>query len=738
MNKLKIKLENCYGIKSLDYEFVFTNDHQAYAIYAPNGVMKTSFANTFKDLSNGDTPCDRMDASLVSTYEAITDGTGSQIKSESICVIEPYNEKIFDTSGDKVLTLLANEEIRREYLEIYDELEKEKQILIKRLKKISASSNCEDELYKTFASDGNSIFDVFENTLEDVKKSTDKYTFRYNDIFDKGGKVKDFLEQNRDLFDEYCTKYDELISHSDFFSKGPTGIFGTSEAKNLSESVKGNEYFTAGHALKVNKYGDVDTNNKFTEIVDKEISKIFNNEGLKSLFDKVEKKLNANKDLGAFKKVIENDMTLVVSLANYEKFKKDVWYSYLHQIIDAQESIVSLYRSKKGDISTIAKRANDDRSSWEDAIEEFHARFTSVPFALVVDDKSDAVLNEKVPAISFKFNGTPVDKNKLLQMLSQGEKRAFYLLNIIFEIRARMLAGQETLFIIDDIADSFDYKNKYAIVEYLNDIVKDNNFYSLVLTHNFDFYRTIASRLNISRENKLHAIKVEKKIELVQEVYQKPPFITWRECMKACRYYDKNYDTNDAKKHIIALIPFVRNLIEYSGRSGESSTALGETDYTLLTSLLHQKDKTKIITFGDLKKMYKVYINTDDFDPSIADTNNVYDEIISLAGAIDDEEFNLENKIVLAMGIRHKAEEYMFSKVTDKTPITGSQTGRLFSRFKAEFIGVSGHKDNIKALESVNIMTPENIHVNSFMYEPILDMSIVELKDLHGKVLGLS
>ncbi|WP_157887311.1 hypothetical protein [Campylobacter pinnipediorum] len=51
MKKLKIYLENCYGIKKLETEFDFTKKN-TYSIYAPNGTMKTSFAKTFKDLSN--------------------------------------------------------------------------------------------------------------------------------------------------------------------------------------------------------------------------------------------------------------------------------------------------------------------------------------------------------------------------------------------------------------------------------------------------------------------------------------------------------------------------------------------------------------------------------------------------------------------------------------------------------------------------------------------------------------
>lgn len=48
-----------------------------------------------------------------------------------------------------------------------------------------------------------------------------------------------------------------------------------------------------------------------------------------------------------------------------------------------------------------------------------------------------------------------------------------------------------------------------------------------------------------------------------------------------------------------------------------------------------------------------------------------------------------------------------------------------------------GNPEAIKILSEVNIMTPENIHFNSFMYEPILDMDITELLNLYQKVKKL-
>ena len=43
MNKLTVDLENCYGIKALKAQFDFSGK-RAYALYAPNGSMKTSLA----------------------------------------------------------------------------------------------------------------------------------------------------------------------------------------------------------------------------------------------------------------------------------------------------------------------------------------------------------------------------------------------------------------------------------------------------------------------------------------------------------------------------------------------------------------------------------------------------------------------------------------------------------------------------------------------------------------------
>jgi hypothetical protein len=77
MGRLNIDLEHCYGIKKFKYEFNFSQQ-RVYAIYAPNGVMKTSLAQTFKDLAEDVPSRDRIFNQRVCSRK-ITDEKGKGV-----------------------------------------------------------------------------------------------------------------------------------------------------------------------------------------------------------------------------------------------------------------------------------------------------------------------------------------------------------------------------------------------------------------------------------------------------------------------------------------------------------------------------------------------------------------------------------------------------------------------------------------------------------------------------------
>ena len=87
MNRIVVELENCYGIKKLSYTFDFSNLN-AYAIYAPNGSMKSSFAETFKDIVEKRKSKDRMFPHR-NTIRTIANENGTDLLPETVLVLPP-------------------------------------------------------------------------------------------------------------------------------------------------------------------------------------------------------------------------------------------------------------------------------------------------------------------------------------------------------------------------------------------------------------------------------------------------------------------------------------------------------------------------------------------------------------------------------------------------------------------------------------------------------------------------
>jgi hypothetical protein len=307
---------------------------------------------------------------------------------------------------------------------------------------------------------------------------------------------------------------------------------------------------------------------------------------------------------------------------------------------------------------------------------------------------------------------------ELLKSLSTGERKAYYILNVIFEIETRRKNKQETLIIVDDIADSFDYQNKYAIIQYLRDISEGGLFKLIIMTHNFDFFRTIESRFDGLYKFCLMASRNEAGISLVQASGIKNVF---------AKDWKPNFFKDDKKK--IASIPFLRNLIEMT--LGDSGAA-----FSKLTAMLHWKQETVDLKVSELDEIYRNLCQT-----TGDSTNNdrpVCELIFELAkGCASTPSISLENKIVLAIAIRLLAEKFMVSRIADPaflTSITANQAATLTGEFKRKF---QNESSNIATLDKVGLMTPENIHVNAFMYEPIIDMSDDNLRKLYQKVLEL-
>lgn len=738
MNILKLELENCYGIQKMQQDIDFSRNNVA-VIYAPNGTMKSSFAKTFEAIRDGKTVEEKV-YGCKSKY-TITDENVAEISPESIMVINPFDENAYENQG----TLMANEILRRQYIQIYKNIDQSKEVLFGKMKTLLKYSNRSSfDIESNMLHDwGYTKKDLFL-CLKDIESKLNDSEFQcalredelnYNTLFN--AKVYSMVTSGKtsELIEEYEKKYSELLEKSLYMQKG---IIDHNNYANISDSLSNNGFFGAKNEIRlVAKDGSTSvtlkTQEELNELIKKEKEQVLNTKELKDLFEKINKVISKNKDTQAFNAYLQQHPDIVTEYRNIDKFKKKVWIKAFGVYQTELHDLLEYYDKAQNDLKQLRDKAKSETTDWNRALDLFKKRFF-VPFSIEPANQEDVILNLDMPSFKYIFNDNrgskEVSKEDLLDVLSTGEKRAYYILNLIFQILVAQKEGREKLVILDDISESFDYKNKYAIIEYISDISEYINvqgekvFKVILLTHNFDFYRTVASRIT-KRGNSYIAYTDNGEINFEKGQYTRNLF----------GHYKDEIAKENKDNIIVASIPFVRNLIEYT--EGTSNP-----EYLKLTSLLHYKPDTTTIELGEIEKIYNQYwckSSNVNFAKN-RETDSVYDIIINEANAIVPvEKLEIESKLILSMAIRLKSDKYMIQKISNGVANgasiindiykKGNQSAWLYKEYKKSI------NDNAMAvLEQVAMLTPENIHLNSFMFEPILDMSLLHLYDLYQEV----
>jgi len=721
MNKVNFKIRHCYGIPHLDHEFDFSNNNMPVVLYAPNGLMKTSLAKSINDYIRGIAPTDKVFPDKNSVFE-IKDENGVEVLPESIFVIDSIDEKY---KSERMSTLLASEDLKLQYDEIFRDIGLKRDAVLKKLKKLSGLSKDIDKVFsKDFGLPERDFLLALARLEREVKseKHQGYVNFKYKNIF--SDKVLAFISDPdfSSLIEQYTGAYERIIDESKYFKKG---VFNHSNAETIAKNLKANGWFEGGHSVMLNDGSvgiEISTEDELAAAIDQEKEAILNDETLKDMFSKVDKALS-NAELKAFREYLIENPSLVSELSDVGYLKTKIWIGYLIQIKDYYFDLVQTYDESEEKLKVIISKAEAEQTHWESVIETFNKRF-SVPFSIRVENKGDAVLNLDSPQIVFYFNDEndepikKIDRDLLDSVLSNGEKRALYILNIIFEVEARQKSQIETIFVIDDIADSFDYKNKYAIIEYLWGMKNIPSFHLLIMTHNFDFYRTVRGRLSIYGENKLLASRAGNVISIVKDELGDSPFSFWKSHLDQIEYF-------------LASIPFVRNLAEYTGNNDA---------YNVLTALLHIKPRSQEITVSDINSIFSEILSDGSADIALNTEQPILGVISSTCDSIidsPDDGILLEKKIVLSIGIRLKAEEILIDLIQDQEYVNGIQKNQT-SKLIRKYSKMDGCDPDVLALmHQVSLMTPENIHINSFMFEPILDMSIHHLKSLYRELGSL-
>ena len=726
MDKVSISMENCFGIKKLNHTFDFSNCN-VFTIYAINGMMKSSFARSLKCFQDNKTE-DIKDKiyNIEGNFELKFDNNNA--RPEQVFVIESFAERY----EANISNLLINEDLNRVLQTIYQQRNKLFDKLITKsdfkfesnLLKNEKYQILEDNIKRDLGFD-ESGFLINLSSIKEEQLEENFEKIQYSLIFDETllnkiktsefqSKIKDYLEFTDKVYEDYS-----------FLAKGKLTL---PKLKDVSKALEKSTFF--------------ESENK---IILKNCEEQFSSkEELNGKIETIETKLKESQEFTAIEKILSTangkklkdmielnpDIIPWLKKDKLSKFKKVLWLSYLQaeDIKPLLESLIQDYTNFKTDIDNI----EIDNTEWSKILEIYKQRF-SVPYEMRIANLKNAIIGANLPQVEFLF--TDGNKQKILKRqeldklntLSQGEKRALYLLNIIFEVEQIKKENKETLFIIDDIADSFDYKNKYAIIEYLCEIANQPNFKLIILSHNFDFYRTISSRLGLKKSNRFVSIRNRGSIDFAKPTCDNNPFENWLQ--------------NPTEITFIALIPFVRNLIEY--KEGTQSE-----DYNVLTTLLHQQENTKNIDFKSIILIFQKYINSKYIPNNIDENSKILQSLLAHCDEIRNNNKRIEHKLILAMGIRHRAEYFMIEtlKMTiGETSLAeklincnSNQTRFLFNLYvdaSRQFETLNKYQNT---LEEVNIVTPENIHLNSFMYEPIMDMDIFELRNLYKKISELT
>lgn len=727
MESIFIHLEHCYGIPLFEETLHFDERIMAHLIYAPNGTMKTSFARTLRNIC--DEPSvesrDRYFPSL--PYKRIikhNSATGDDYTKEEILVIEPFKN---DYESSRMNVLLADRTLKSRFDRIQHEIDEALSRLLAALYDLSGKRPASIPFIKDFSIEEDELLSTLCAIYDEYKgKVIPEYPdIKYGFLFtDDAERVLTDSKVVRSI-DSYFEQYLALITKSDVFGES----FNHNNAESTLESLSKNGFFGASHKVQL-KGSDLGLGEKdYAEAIKNEKKRIIDEE-LTDEFQKLDDALNARNGTRNLRAYLASHKTIIPELHELGELKKRIWTYYLFQNESLFAEAVLCFRRNEKELREIVNIAKTQTTQWQTIVEEFNNRFINMPFTLEIENKEDVILKELKPTLVFHFrrgnDSVPATKEQLLETLSEGEKKALYLLNILFEIRARESLPKQTLLVFDDIADSFDYKNKYAIIEYLIEIIRSKHFLPIILTHNFDFYRTLASRAGL-RESSHFIVSTSTRIVIHDGRFFEDVFCSWH----------NDVYTNAAV--LISSIAFIRNLTQY--QDGKSDPV-----YMFLTSLLHYYEKsadgitaTGTILMNDLfieiAPKWNLDLGKFSFNPRKSVFDFIIDTANELAGTFPDP-ILLENKVMFSIAIRLITEKFMVQKISDstKTDVTKRNRTRQLYDLCSFDTTKPKEKEERRIIDRVLIMTSENIHINSFMYEPLIDMSLDELINLYNEV----
>lgn len=722
------KIKNMGGIRNLKNLDLLKGDA---IIYAPNGGCKTSLAYGLSTIANGNIPEERISGTK-SEYELILNDkkyTNSDANATNAILVYNFDlyqdSRIVDSECEKKYSLLT---VSNRVKNLYDKEYEECARAIETLKSIVSpiiSGKKKDSISKTE--------DFFADCLERYNWNEIVFylsSIDWNNAITTEIPLLEILNKytrpiiSDSSFTDKVKKLDESIK-SRALSNLFGDTFGPSQVEELIKLFEKDGFFESGHIIQLYNGEKIDSCEKFQNVYKLEVEKIYKDDITKKSIEDLSSKINKNKDTRKLNNVL-NNYELLSGMKDYDSFVEKLLAGKLIEYKDLILSTKQIINDTQKKLQALVIAAEEENTIWKKVCNEFKNRF-DVPFEICIDDVFESVVGKNIPKFYFKYNGEKIEETKLLKILSTGERRALTVLNFLFdlEISCSNEENKEILIVLDDVVDSFDYKNKYAIIQYIKDIqleYKNNNdkkLYTWVLTHNFDFYSTFNSRTDGFASLFLYKSNKEEELKNFNGLQKKGGIEFFRSWLN-------NLNTKFDAMKFLALIPVCRNIIELTKDKNDA-------DYSILCSVLHWREDTCKIRVSQILNIYnKIFGTNIKYD----DNRSVYDLLIEITPKIKDKErnhkdFDLDAKLIYSISIRRILER-IFNLKNSELFNSNEMLGQEYQNVKDCF-----NEEERKLMTKAIIIIPEFIHLNSFMYEPLMDIDLYNLEKLYEEIYRL-
>lgn len=757
--------KNVNGIKDLKDKNNTTNEEKHDAkiviegdalIYAPNGGTKTSLAKGLESIANGEIPKDRIfdksgEYNIEIDDRRYTEMTPQKIDNILVYNYESYYQKLL--MNNELSTLAMSSEL---YDKFHPTIEKYEEVINNCFNAI-----CNDLSKKKSDSDKAKEVNDFFSTVFNIVKKKDIIVFlntlKWDDkieisdeinIFDViNAKTKVILEQEN--IKTNIEKLNELLSKQDtiFFGK-----FSPASLESLMKEIEVSGYFEAGHSLKFRNYEElVPTESRLKDIYKEEKEKFFNSEEGKNTLESLLTSLKKNKETKQLESIIRKQPELFEGLENIEAFKANILAAKLFPLKDTISNTCKIIDKLNVKIKEFLEASKREESQWQKICDEFENRF-DVPYRIAVEDEENALLGEKALQFIITYydgnkdvlttNSAKLSDEKAKEVLSTGELRALTVLRFLFDLEDKVNNNDNVFVVLDDVVDSFDYKNKYAMLEYLDDISYSDkkNITCWILTHNFDFFSNCSTRIGYKSK---YFIQKSKDCEILHKLSSNDSKVSTGglDFFKDFKGKLDSCNTNTFEKAFYSLLPVCRNIIELSSNGNVNENE----DYKLLCSALHYKDNTESLEFNEFQSIYKDILGIESKN-LINNNKKIYEVLLSIANSIQKtyrdnnskyNELSLPEKIVLSIAIRIELEKYLndYYGIVSSSDNTDDNKNTLASKFTK--VKNYMRPKECKIFTKAIVSTPDFIHLNSFMYEPIVDVGFGTLVSLYSDVQSI-